>query len=284
MSSVQTGILSGLGEFKLIAIINTIIGILLFVISIILAYIMSIKGAVISLVIGQLFYCIFNYYVITKKLKLNLFPISFNLSEFRSLLKFSFPIALQDLSFSITSWLIFYSILSISNYGELGLFSAANQWLAILLFLPGVLKKVNLSYMSFNNKSAEVKKIASKMLRLNLVGTFIPVCIIILFSNNIIFMYGPSYTNVSLIINILIISSIFSSLADVYCQAFISRGANWELFFLRLAYQLGLIFMLLLLVNYELIDSAALAMSISYLIMGVFLFFTCKLYFNKIFG
>ena len=281
MSSVQTGILSGLGEFKLIAIINTIIGILLFVISITLAYIMSIEGAVISLVIGQLFYCIFNYAI--TKLKLNLFPISFNLSEFRSLLKFSFH-SITGIIFFDYLWLIFYSILSISNYGELGLFSAATHWLAILLFLPGVLKKVNLYYMSFNNKSAEVKKIATNMLRLNFVGTFIPVCIIILFSNNIIFIYGPSYTNVSLIINFLIISSIFSSLADVYCQAFISRGANWELFFLRLAYQLGLIFMLFLLVNYGLIDSAALAMSISYLIMGVFLFFTCKLYFNKIFG
>src|SRR5690606_25515564 len=93
----QIGILSGLKQFKELAYINIIIGIITFLASVLLTFYKGFTGAIVSLVISQTVNCLLNWIAINKKLNtISIISVNKKLSKIkREIIKFSLPISLQ---------------------------------------------------------------------------------------------------------------------------------------------------------------------------------------------
>ena len=80
----------------------------------------------------------------------------FDLTVAKSLAKFCLPIALQESLYTVSYWAGMLILIKMSDYGEVGLNSAATQWAAAILFIPSVLQNVMLSHLSvMQNKCPE---------------------------------------------------------------------------------------------------------------------------------
>lgn len=231
--TTQIGELGGFRAYKTIARNNIIYGIFTFMVSIPFAYFWGLKGAVIALVMSL------TLNVVVNEISLHKF-VSFRAgrlqkSEVADILKFSLPIALQESLYSITSWAGMAIIIKLSDYSQLGLYSAASQWMAVMLFIPGALRNVALSHLSENaDNKATSSQLMNRLLTINFISTFIPFLIIAIFSSFIAKLYGDSFVALPSILNICIFTAVINSMSNVLTQYFIAHGDNWFLFWSKL--------------------------------------------------
>lgn len=247
ITTFQIGVLSGFQAFKEMARINSIIGILTFILSVTMTFYLGFYGALIALVLSQIVNWYLNYNLIDKNF-VNKKKLKKNESKFltKEILSFSFPIALQEGLYSITSWVMSYILILYSDFGELGLYTVASQWVSIILFIPSALRNVILSHLSEKLKNEFIyNKIIIINLILNFILTFGPFLFIYTFSNFITLLYGDSFQGLENVINIMVFGSIFNSLSNVYIQVFMSKGKNWAMFFFRLFRDIIVIFFII---------------------------------------
>lgn len=231
VNTSQIGIMSGLKMFKRTAINNTYAGVLTFLTSTLFTYFWGLEGSLLSLFVSMLFNALINYYSIRN------YCASFedkrsSVYSTREIVSFSIPIALQESLYSIVTWLGSYLIIIYAGYGELGIYSAALQWSSVVLFIPGVLKNVTLSYFSSSDNSTTLR---NKMIFVNFLATFIPCIFIAVFSKIICSFYGSTFTNLNVVLIISCSGSIFSSISSVIIYELISIGRNWTVFLIRLS-------------------------------------------------
>ena len=240
INTTQIGELSGFNAYKIIAFNNTITGIFTFIVSIILTYYNGLIGAVVALVLTNMFNCALNYYSLRKLLLTFQKKIEFN--KLREVISFSLPIALQESLYAITHWVSTIIIVKLSGYGDLGVLSVVSQWSVLLLFVPGALRNVALSHLSgslSNDKYHNV--ILKRLLFINFICTFVPFLIIGILSKWICSWYGESYNGMIIVFNVAIFTTIINSLTNVYTQELISKSQNWYLFFTRLLRDSGIL-------------------------------------------
>ena len=281
LSSTQIGILSGLGKFKTMAKINTLVGITTFVLSVVFTYYFSLEGALLALVLSQILNWYLNYRAVNKSIP----SVLINLNEkklLKEILNFSFPIALQEATYAVTSWLNYYLIIKLSNFGELGLYSAANQWLGVILFIPGILRNVILLHMSESGGDvAKHQNILKKMLGINLATTLLPIIIIILMSNFITGFYGDTFAGLSRVLKVTVLSAVCLSLSNVYSQAFISKGHNWPMFWIKLFYRIGILLLFYIIMFLQNGENGAFVLGTSMSIMSVVFLLISTIYYKS---
>jgi len=282
LSSTQIGILAGFGKFKEIAKINSIIGILTFLFSIVLTYYEGLNGALLALLIVQVLNCVFNYILLRKQLNNDTNYIEHVPNLRRDILKFSTPIALQECIYSLTTWLSSILLIKFSNYGELGMYSAAMQWNAIILFIPGILRNVILAHLSSNvNNKVAHDQILNNTVKVNLISTLIPCIIISIFSGLISKSYGESFQGLAPLISIAVFSTIFTSISNVYAQAYTSLGKNWLMLLFRTLRDVLCLVLFIILNTYLLSKSSMLLIS-SNLLFNILFMLIIATYYNKI--
>ncbi|MBQ6050925.1 MAG: oligosaccharide flippase family protein [Bacteroidaceae bacterium] len=231
VNTTQIGILSGFKEFKEIAKNNTYAGIVTFVSSGVLAYLGGFEGALVALLISMLFNAVINFYSTNKVLKTIPPAPSEQATSTKEIMSFSIPIALQESMYTFVHLASSYLMIFYGGYGEMGILSAASQWSSVMLFIPGVMKNVMLSYFSSSESTTTLRK---KMLLINGSCTLIPWVFIALLSKFIASFYGESFANLHWVLIISCAHSIFSSMSSVVVYEFVAQGKNWQMFFLRL--------------------------------------------------
>lgn len=275
INTTQIGELSGLNAYKEIAKNNTLAGIVTFLSSIILTYLYDVTGAVTSLIISFIFNCIINKLSLNKKLS-NTHYESKTAQEYKKVLIFTIPVALQESFYAITSWIVTVILIKFSGYGELGTYSAAAQWMAVMLFIPGALRNVALSHLSETNNSLEANKnILKKMSLVNFTATFIPFLIIAIFSKWICSWYGESYNGLQSVLNILIFSSVINALLNALTQNLIALDQNWFLFATRFVKDVVTLWLCVILIKHN--CSGAFSYAIASLILSVLYLFTLSI-------
>lgn len=258
LTLTQIGILSGLNKYRIIARNSTLSGILSFVLCCVLTYSLGFDGAMYSLLISQAFNFFINRLSILQQSRdLEYAPINSE-ALIRQILSFSLPVALQESCVFIFGWLFTYTLIALSNYGEVGIHSAAAQWSAIILFVPGVLRNVTLSHLSGTNSDVAHKRIMKAMILTNIAATVLPYIFIVLFNDLIVKIYGPTYTTLGVVMLILNASTIPNCVSNVYVQEFMSINKNWYVFILRLTKDLLSIYVL-----YSLIGRTSLSGAVS---------------------
>jgi O-antigen/teichoic acid export membrane protein len=252
IATVQIGILAGFKAFKSIAINNAVVGAVAFVLSIVLTYYWNIEGALSALLVATLFKCVLNTIVVRKKLRrYRNFRSNHQMNGVvRQLLLFSLPITLHEGVYAITSWLSILLLVKLTNYGEVGLYSVATQWVAIILFIPGVLRNVALSHLSgVNDNIVQHKTIFNRIVMVNFVTTLIPCLIVVIFSGLISSFYGESFTRLPLILNIAVLSAVFMGIQNVYIQNYLSINKIWVHFYLSTLFNILTLILAFLLIR-----------------------------------
>ena len=152
------------------------------------------------------------------------------------LLTFSIPVAIQELTYSLANWGASLLLTKYASLGEVGIYTACTQWNAIILFIPGLLSNVVLSYLSssaVDSNSSDHKKLIHRMLLINFCCAALPFLVVFCFSPLIVSFYGASFVGMKKVLNILIFSTIFTCLSSVLTNDLISEGKNWTLFIIR---------------------------------------------------
>ncbi|MDE6462967.1 MAG: oligosaccharide flippase family protein [Muribaculaceae bacterium] len=233
LNTTQVGELSGFRAFKTIARNNTLAGVVTFLLSVPGAYFGGIVGAIMALVLSLAFNCVVNYCSIKKMLPLGQ-RIKIKPDEVREIIRFSFPIALQESLYSITSWLGMAIIIKFAGYDQLGIYSAASQWMAVMLFIPGALRNVALSHFAENSVDlAKTQTITKRLLLVNVLSTMIPFLVIAACSSIIASFYGSSFDRLPAVLNICVFTAVISSMNNVLIQELIALNHNWFLFWSR---------------------------------------------------
>jgi len=243
LTTTQIGILAGFGEFKGMARINMLVGFITFIFTVVFTYFWSLLGALCALLVGQILNWYLNRRLISSispknELKGKIKDVVF----LKEILFFSLPVALQQGSYSLTTWLASLMLIKYTGYGELGLYTVAIQWGAIILFIPGVLYNVILSHLTgAKNDRYKFNKILKTTLFFNFIITFSSFIVVYLFSNNITSLYGSGFKGLESIITLTVFTVILTSLSDVYVQAYLSNGKNWLMFYLKLVKDFGIL-------------------------------------------
>lgn len=257
VSTVTTSLLAGFKSFKESGVNNILSGIAMLALSIPLTYYFSLTGALLSLLISQAIFCCTNLWTwlkIDRKLEKQ---ITKNLSK--EILLFSFPVALQELSYSLCNWGVAIAITKYASLGEMGIYSATAQWNSVVLFIPGLLFNVFLSYMSSSKSDVRIMK---KSLLINFLTAVIPFLLILIFSDYIVKMYGESFNSMKIVLNIMVFSTIFNTLSNSYVSELLAQGRNWTLFLLRLFKDFSIFLLILLDVRINNGTNAALHLAI----------------------
>lgn len=254
IDAAQVGLMAGFGAFKESARNTVISGVANFITSLILTYFYGLIGSIVALVLSFAISCVLNRITINRLLQSYPHIKVDEVETFKQLISFSLPIALQEGLYSLTHWGNVVIFVKLAGYGELALSSAASQWQAIILFIPGVLRNVTLAHLSRNVHSASShNNTVSTMLKINFGASFIPFIVIVFLSNFISSFYGESFGGLSVVLVLSVAIAIPNCLSNVYSQELISRADNWFLFWIRLSKDLlTLIIVSLLLYRFEL--------------------------------
>lgn len=239
LSSTGNGILAGLKKFSVAAKSNVVSGITMFFLSIPLTYFWGLNGALFSLAASQLVNLLLNYAYIYRTCK-QLPVYYYNEDDIKTLLKFSFPIALQEISFALCNWLGILMLTKMSTLGEVGLYSAAAQWNAVITMIPSLLANVVLSHLS-GSEGKKQQILLYKMLFIYFICTFIPFLFVYIGSDFIISFYGKDFLMMKQVLLVSILATIPTCCSDIFKAELIALGKTWILFILRMAKDLVLV-------------------------------------------
>lgn len=230
--STQIAILSGLKKFRSLSNINIWSGIVVFIASIILTYGWGINGALIALLLSYLVQAIYCQIIIHRALPVDVFGSDiYKICEFRPIISFSVPIALQESLYTVVHWTTLWLLITYSNFTQVGISSAGSLWQSMVIFIPSMLKNVMFSYFTTTDKKTNLR---GKLILINFSSSAIPVIFIVLFSSLIANYYGDSFLGLRSVMIVSVLSSIFICVSEVYCYELISDNHQWRVFISRL--------------------------------------------------
>lgn len=233
LSTTGIGILAGFEAFKQIGICNVISGIVMLALCVPLTYAWGLAGSLAALLASQIVLTI-GVYIQIRREKHRL-PPQEDVSLWRELLSFTFPIALQESSYTICNWGAILLLTSLSSVGEVGLYTAATQWNAIILFIPGILTNVILSHLSGAGDNMDSHKHTIKtMLCVNVACTLVPFVIVYIATPLIVSFYGSTFSTLGPLMRVAVFISIIEACNNVFKSELLSWGRNWLSFAVRL--------------------------------------------------
>lgn len=244
LNTTQINTLVGLHEFKLNAKISIIIGIESSLVYIISTYYFGFQGLIFTLILNSIITWLLYRHYLSKIFKnRGIERYKLNLNRLKELLSFSYPIALTEAIYSITTWTYMTTLATRISYGELGLLNASTIWVNTVLFIPTALSSFVLAKISqgFNTDINTRNKILKTNILINLIITSIIGLSIIIFSNFIQKQYGTDFIGLQSILLFSILSTIPTSASNVINQYFIGKEKVWYSFIFTTSKQILLL-------------------------------------------
>lgn len=274
VTGVQTGILTGLESFKAIATVNLVTGILCIPLVVGGAWAGGIAGTIIGLTVTQAIGWLVGRMALRSRLTDARITPSYTdcLLVWPAVWRFSVPAILSNIMLAPVYWIGVAMLISLpGGQAEMGLFNAASQWKAIVIFLPGTLSSVILPMLSnLHGQNDHVRY--SKLLLYNVLLTcsfavFGAFCVAI-GANVIMSSYGSGFSEGSSTLIMLVMSGVLVATTGAIGQGIASRGEMWWGFSLNVCWAASFIASATLLVRYGAIG-LALADLISYAVHAV---------------
>lgn len=237
LNMVGAGILGGFKDYKRLGINNVLAGLTMIGLAVPLTLLWDLKGSLLALLASQVLLSVLNLTVVSRKSRR--YTGSGGMQQFeREMISFSFPFALNEFVYTVCSWFATLLMTRYSSVGELGVSSAAGQWNSIIMFMPGLLGNVILSYLSTTagTNGRQHTLIIRRMLLVNLVCTVIPLLIVAIFSDLITDFYGPTFVTMKPVLLVYIFGTIFTCLTRVFQSNLMSEGKKWRAFAIRSSY------------------------------------------------
>lgn len=232
LAMTQTGILSGFGAFKHLAYINTASGVFMLAVCIPLTYAFGLRGSLLALALSQMLLVALCAVAISRhKRKL---PKGVDNSYVWHIVRFSLPVAMQELTYALGRWLGILIITKLSSLGEVGIFTACEMWGSVVLIIPTLLSNVMLAHLCSNAGDADKqKRNVTVMLGINTLCCLLPLIVVMCAAPLIVTFYGATFAGMTSVLRLLIFSTIFICLANVLSSDLIAEGRTWTLFTIR---------------------------------------------------
>lgn len=277
LNGAQTGALSGFEAFKTIARVNLLIGLLSFPILICGAYWGGLNGAVWALAINLIFNWLLNHLALRQEAQKHNVPLSFKdcWREWLILWKFSLPAVFAGSMVGPVNWACNAMLVNRpGGYDEMGIYSAANQWYTMLMFVPSMLSSVVLPILSDQlgkNDTKESTKTLLLAIKINLFVVLPLVLVASVASPYIMSLYGKSFSaSWPTLIVVLMTAGLVAVQAPVG-QIIAASGRMWIGLIMNMGWALAFIISTLLLIDYGSIGLAS-ARMLSYIIHATWTF------------
>lgn len=247
LNSVLLGILAGFEAFRGIARINIAQGIAAPAIAVPLVWYFGVEGAVASLTVNAslgILLCSVALRRVYENYAISPAYVRAIWSEWTVLWKFALPATLSGLVVAPVTWLTNLILVNREGgYGELGLFNAAMQWRAIIVFLPGILASVMLPVLSDTHGRTN-KSEFTMAVSLNLSGTWI-VCLpltimVIVLGKPLAALFGSEFSASVPVMVLLMAASFLMIVSGTVGTALAGSGRMWSGTVLNLAWAAAL--------------------------------------------
>ncbi|MBR4585447.1 MAG: oligosaccharide flippase family protein [Bacteroidales bacterium] len=233
VNTICAGVLAGYKSFKTVGINSVISGTVLLAVASILTYKFGLVGSFIALAASQFVNALLNFIGVLKEYRIA-GARQGDGAITKDMLTFTIPVAIQEFSYMLCTWGGTMILTKYASLGDVGLWSAASQWNAIILFVPHLLLNVVLSHLSGLSKDKDSHtQMLKKMLLINFVCSFIPFVIVYLAAGLITSFYGETFAGLNGVIRVLTFSSVTACLSNVFQSSLLSEGRNWLLLAFR---------------------------------------------------
>ena len=237
VSLVWQSVLQGFEKFKNIAVIQVINNIVILILSIILTKLFSITGAIVSLLLLQVFNFIAMYMISKKhinKADITL-KLEFNNVVKESIFKHAIPAFLSGVFVLPVLWFTNITYTQAHGYESFALFSVCLQWLTIINYIPQQLGQAKPIYTQLyaEKKYNDFKKIITRMIGISIIFSVLAVLVLSLGNRIILNAYGQTYTNAKIPFIIMIVTSVFMTVQSQFGVIYQAIGKFWTCFALN---------------------------------------------------
>lgn len=248
ISGVLTGALSGLEDFRSIATLNAVRGLVLMVAVGFGAWRIGLLGAVAGTVVAELAAVLAGYIVLHSAARTHRFAFVLRKMErtrFGEIGGFALPALLSSLATQPALWLS--SVLLVNQpmgYAAMGIFTAADRWRQIILFFPTSISSAVLPMLANLHASqdqSKYRKLLRVNLGLNLGSLAVPGVAVLLAPRLLMSLFGTEYVQGDTTLLVLTLSALGVALNNVLGQVLVSVGRIW----LRFAFDVALATLLL---------------------------------------
>lgn len=277
LNGAQTGALSGFEAFKTIASVNLFVGLLSFPILIAGAYFGGLTGAVWGLAINLAVNWLLNHLALRQEAHGFHVPLTFAhcAEELPVLWRFSLPAVLASSMTGPVTWACSAVLVNQPDgYGEMGIFSAANQWFTLILFLPSMLGSVVLPMLSQQlgqDNTRQSRGILLLAIKANLLIVAPLVLVASVASPYIMTLYGDAFAEGWSTLVIVLLTAGLLAVQTPVGQIIAASSRMWMGFAMNAAWALTFLVGTLLLVDFGSLGLAS-ARGIAYVIHATWTF------------
>jgi O-antigen/teichoic acid export membrane protein len=233
LNGAQTGALSGFEVFRTIAKINLARGVITFPITVALVLLWQLPGAIWAAAVSAALTCLFSQLCLRRHCAtVGIRPrLSSAWREGRVLWTFSTPAFLSAALAGPVTWAANTMLVNQpGGYAEMGVFSAASQWRAALLFLPGLVGQVATPMLA-SLQDAGGGRLARKVLLgsvlMNAICTLPVVLVLLPFSGWVMSLYGPAFSGRGPVLAILLLSAALLAVQTPVGNLIAAFGRMW---------------------------------------------------------
>ena len=256
ITGAQTGVLSGFEAFRTIAHVDLLVGLISVPVLVCGAYFGGLTGVAWALTANSGFNCLLNRLAVLHETRRHNVPI--NLAncwrDWPVLLKFSLPAVLAGSVFGPVNWICSAILVNQPDgYAEMGIFNAANQWYAMMLFIPGILGNVVLPVLSNQISQDAIQNTARTLtfsILLNLVIIAPLVIVASLLSPYIMTLYGQGFSEGSSTLVVVLITGGFLAIQIPVIQLIAASGRMWLRLAMNIVWAVVFVAGTLLLIHY----------------------------------
>ena len=277
LNGAQTGALAGFEAFKTIAYVNLFAGLISFPILVSGAYFGGLTGAVWALAINLGFNWLLNHLALRKESRRHNVPFTLRecSRELPVLWTFSLPAVLAGSLVGPVNWIC--SALLVNQpegYSEMGIYSAANQWFAMLLYLPSLLSRVMLPVLSEQLGQNEIKQSMKVMIfaiKMNALLVLPLVLFVGIASPYIMNLYGAGFRSGWPTLVVVLLTAGLLTVQTPIGQIIVASGKIWISFAINFGWALIFIMSTILLLDLGSLGLAT-ARAVSYAIQATWIF------------
>jgi len=252
LNGLFTSILSGFERFKDITITNLIRALLAVPLIFLGVYCLDLKGAIYALIILGFIVLFMQWMYLKKTAVCDNLTIHWDIDMMavKRIYKFGVSMFVTGFMVSIAIWLSnVITAHQIKGIGEVGIINIANQWRAVLMFVPTVVVQVLLPLLSAN-LDEEQRSDFNSIINLSvnvIVLVLFPVCAgLMIFAPFIMSWYGPTFANGEVAFMGIIVSCMIAGVGSVFGPVLQSREQVWIALLINFFWSLILVGFILL--------------------------------------
>lgn len=191
VAQIQTGILAGKEAYHSISMINLWSGLVSVLLVAIGIFYCNVTGWILGLAASEAIKVLVFHRKIHQVFELKM---RVSLADIRHIAVMALPIALSGFFVLPINWFLIRTLLLNTGYMDVALMNIADQWVAILTFLPIALGNAMLPVMSRMTADGDRAKVSSNAVKINVGLALVASIPVALLAEVILLLYGQAYT------------------------------------------------------------------------------------------